>query len=407
MDSMDDDIGGYDCPMPESFRDKIGMTLYLALLFYLCFVGRILFGPLMPEMQKDLGFSDIQSGYLFLTITCGQLAAALCAGMISSRINHSGALRLSVWLLGFALLLFLFVESIWTVSFVMAVIGFAGGVHMPSAVPTITAEIQKSDWGRGLAVHQLAPPLSFVSAPLIAATLLEWMTWREVLLVWGGLSLISALLYSYWGEGGDFPGRPLNFSNFKKLSKIPSFWMLVLLFSMAMAGNAGIFSMLPLFFVKERGFDLGTANLLLGLSQLSGLTMVFVAGMLADRFGLKLMMGAALGGAALLTLAIGVLEGVPLVVALFLQSAVLTAFFPTGYAAMARVSHPSLRSVTSAVGSSLAFLLGAGGVPLVIGHFATFSTFSAGIIAAGVYMLVGVPFVFLLKLGEYEGAPGC
>ena len=404
---MDEDIEGYDCPMPESFRDKVGMTLFLALLFYLGFVGRVIFGPLMPEMQKDLGFSNIESGYLFLTITFGQLAAALCSGMISSRINHSGALRLSAWLLGFALLLFLFVESIWSVSLVMIVIGFAGGLHVPSAVPTITAEIQKSDWGRGLAVHQLAPPLSFVSAPLIAAILLKWLTWREVLLVWGALALVSSLLYSYRGEGGEFPGRPLSLPNLKKLFKLPSFWMLVLLFSMAMAGNAGIFSMLPLFFVKERGFDLGTANLLLGLSQLTGLTVVFVAGMLADRFGLKVMMGVALGGAAVLTLAIGVLEGVPLVFVLFLQSAVLTAFFPTGYAAMARVSHPSLRSVTSAAGSAIAFLLGAGGIPLVIGHVATFSTFSVGIIVTGVYMLIGVPLVFFLKLGEYEGAPGC
>ena len=404
---MDDDVGLYDCPMPESFRDKIGMTLFLSLLLYLCFVGRVLFGPLMPEIQNDLGFSNIQSGYLFLTITFGMLAAALCSGMISSRLNHSGALRLSAWLLGVALMQFLFVESLWAISLVMIAIGFAGGLHMPSAVPTITAEIQKSDWGRGLAVHQLAPPLSFISAPLIAALLLEWLTWREVLLVWGTLSLISAGFYSYFGEGGDFPGKPLNFSNLKKLYKLPSFWMLMLLFSMAMAGNAGIFSMLPLFFVKERGFELGDANLLLGLSQLAGLSVVFFAGMLADKFGVKLMMGVSLCGAALLTVAIGLLEGIPLIVALFLQSAVLTAFFPTGFAAMARVSHPSLRSVTSAVGTSVAFLLGAGGVPLVIGHMGTFSTFSAGIILTGVYMLVGLPLVFLLRLGDYEGAAGC
>ena len=48
---MDDDIGLYDCPMPEPFSDKIGLTVSLAWLFYLGFVSRIILGPLMPAMQ--------------------------------------------------------------------------------------------------------------------------------------------------------------------------------------------------------------------------------------------------------------------------------------------------------------------------------------------------------------------
>ncbi len=404
---MDDEIGLYDCPMPEAFRDKIGLTVYLALLFYLGFVSRIIFGPLMPEIQKDLGFSHVQAGYLFLMIGVGYLLAPVFSGLISSRLNHQGTLRFSAWLLGFALLPFAFVESFWGVSVLLVIIGFTGFLHLPSAVATITAEIQKSDWGKGMAVHQLAPPASFVSAPLIAALLLQWLSWREVLLCWAVLSLVSALIFTLLGEGGEFPGRRISLTNMRKVAALPSFWFITMLLAMAMAGNAGINAMLPLYFVNEKGLLLGQANTLIGLAQLSGFHVVFFAGMAADRVGQKLFMSVTIGGAAVLTITLGLLEGWPLYAALFLQSAVLTSFFPVAYGSLARVVHPSLRSVISAMGPPLAFLTGAGAIPIMIGYLAESMSFSVGMIFVGLFMSAGPPLVFLLRLGDFEGEPGC
>ncbi len=404
---MDDDIGLYDCPMPEAFGDKIGLTVFLAWLFYLGFVSRIIFGPLMPEIQKDLGLSHVQAGYLFLMIGVGYLIAPAFSGLISSRLNHRGTLQFSAWLLGFALLPFAFVKTFWGMSVLLIIIGFAGFLHLPSAVATITAEIQKSDWGKGMSVHQCAPPLSFVSAPLIAALLLKWFTWREVLLCWAALSLISALFFMIFGKGGEFPGRMINPANMKKVAGIPSFWIITLLLSMAIGGNAGINAMLPLYFVNEKGFALGQANTVIGLAQLSGFCAVFFAGIIADRVGQKLFMCVTLGGAAILTTALGLLDGRLLIIALFFQSAVLTAFFPVVYGSLARVVHPSLRSVISAMGPPLAFLTGAGGIPIVIGSLAESLSFSTGIMSVGLFMIVGTPLVFLLRLGDFEGEPGC
>lgn len=258
-----------------------------------------------------------------------------------------------------------------------------------------------------MAVHQCAPPLSFVSAPLIAALLLQWFSWRQVLLCWGLLSLISALLFTLKSEGGQFPGRRISPANMKQVAALPSFWWITILLALAIAGNAGMNAMLPLYFVHEKGLSLAKANTIIGLSQLSGFLVVLFAGIAADRIGQKRFMWLTLGGAALLTVTLGLVEGGALIAALLLQSAVLTAFFPVIYGALARVVPPTLRSVISAMGPPLAYLIGAGGAPLVIGYLANSFSFGTGISVIGVSMLAGLPLIFLLRLSDFEGESGC
>ena len=404
---MDDDLGMYECPMPESFREKMGLTVTLAWLFYLGFISRILFAPLMPEIEKDLGLTHGEAGTLFLMISIGFLLAPISSGLISSRINHLGTLKVSAVLVGVSLFACSFVKSMWGLGALLIVVGFAGSLHFPSAITTITAEIQKSDWGKGLSVHQCAPPLSFVSAPLIAAALLHWLSWREIVAVWAGLAFFSAVLYCFWGKGGEFPGRIVGIHNVKTVGSIGSFWLIVGLLALAMTGNAGIFAMLPLYFVTERGFDLGWANTLIGLSQLTGLIMLFFSGWLVDRYGQKKMIAFSLLLTGILTVLISFTKGWWLIFVLFLQPAALTAFFPAGFAALARIAPPSLRSVTSAVGPPLAFLIGGGATPLFLGYVAESFSFSTGLLFVGCFILLGPILVIFIKLGEFDDMSGC
>ena len=86
-----------DCPMSEPFRAKIGITLFLACLFYQGFIARIIFAPLMPAIETDMGLNHAQAGGLFLMISIGLLLAPLCSGLVSSKINHRGTLVVSAW----------------------------------------------------------------------------------------------------------------------------------------------------------------------------------------------------------------------------------------------------------------------------------------------------------------------
>jgi NNP family nitrate/nitrite transporter-like MFS transporter len=400
-------IGVIDCPMPEPFREKIGITVFLAWLFYLGFVARVLFAPLMPDIEADLGITHSQAGSLFLSVSIGYLFAPLCSGLVSSKINHLGTLKVSVWAIGLALLPFSFVTGLWPIRALVAIIGLAAGIHLPSAIATITAEVQKTDWGKALSVHQCAPPLSFVSAPIVAAILLNWFSWRYVLVMWGGLSLVTAIVYTFRGKGGEFSGQLPGRENVKHILSKSSFWIMVLLFAMAMGATAGIYAMLPLFFVNERGFDLARANTLIGLSQLPGVGMVFIGGWIADKIGQKPTMVLALLAGASLTVLMGLAGGSLLIVVLFLQPAVIAAFFPSAFAALSRIAPPSMRSVTNALGPPMAFLLGGGVLPTIIGYLGETYSFSIGIVATGILMATTPVLIRFLKLGQYDDQAGC
>jgi NNP family nitrate/nitrite transporter-like MFS transporter len=396
-----------ECPMPEPFRAKIGITFFLAWLFYLGFVTRVMFAPLMPAIEQELGISHAQAGGLFFMISLGYLLAPLTSGLISSKINHRGTLTVSAWAVGLALMPFLFVESIWTVRFLMMAIGMAAGIHLPSAIATITAEIRKQDWGKALSVHQASPPLSFITAPLIAAVLMNWVSWRWIMAIMAVAAFCSALAYTLTGRGGDFAGQLLSPRNVKTVLSKRAFYLMVLLFAMAMGGNAGIYAMLPLFLVNERAMDLTWANTIIGLSQLSGLVMVFVAGWVTDRIGQKTTMAIVLTAAGAFTIMLGLVRDAWLVAVIFVQPALVSSFFPGAFAALSRIAPPSMRSVTNSLGPPFAFLIGGGILPVVIGYFGETYTFASGIMLAGAFMLVGPLLVYFLQLGQYDDQSGC
>lgn len=393
--------------MPSRLGEKLGLVVFLAWLFFLSFIGRTIFSPLMPAIEQDMNIGHSQAGRLFLMISLGYLAIPFISGWLSSRFNHRGALSVSAWIVGLSLLPFGFINDLWVMQIFMVTLGVGSGLHLPSAMATIAAEVQKSDWGKALSIHQCIPPLSFVSAPLIAAILLIWLPWRIVILVWAAIALFSAIGYTLNKSGGNFPGRPLKWENVKLVVSLPSFWFMLVLLAMAIGGNAGIYAMLPLFFVNERGMDLTYANTFIGLSQISGVVAVFIAGWIIDKFGQKATMIAILLIVGTCTILLGISRGPIMLILLFLQCAALSAFFPAAFGSLARVAPPSLRSVSTALGPPLSFVFGAGIIPAVIGYLGDVYSFSTGIVSVGCFILAGPILVGFLKLGQYDNQPGC
>jgi NNP family nitrate/nitrite transporter-like MFS transporter len=407
MELFQPEVPANECPIPQSFRGSIKITLFVAWLFYLTFVGRIIFAPLMPSLETDLGISHSQAGALFLMISLGMFCGQVGSGFFSSRINHRGTLTASALVIGVSMVLFYFANSILAVQILMFFAGVAGGLHIPSAIATIAAEVRREDWGKAMGVHQTAPPLSFVSAPLMAALLTRWISWRGILVMWGVLSLISAFVHLASRQGGHFPGQLPKPGIVRSIITGSSFWIMVGLFAMAIGGTFGLYSMLPLFLINERGMDFTWANTLLGLSQISGLFVVFLSGWITDRIGQKRMMTLVLLSAGILTILIGALSGGLLVLLIFLQPAFLAPFFPAAFAALSRIAPPHMRSVATGLTLPSAFVVGGGIIPAFLGYTGEAYTFSTGIRIVGALMMCATILVMFLKLGQYDDEEGC
>jgi MFS family permease len=98
----------------------------------------------------------------------------------------------------------------------------------------------------------------------------------------------------------------------------------------------GVYSMIPLYLVSERGMERTWANTLLGLSRASTPAIALLSGWATDRFGVMTTLKATFITTGLITMMLGVAPGSWIILAVFLQPVFAACFFTPGFAALSR-----------------------------------------------------------------------
>jgi NNP family nitrate/nitrite transporter-like MFS transporter len=385
---------------PESFLSQSGPLLLLALIFFLNFMARIILAPLMPTVEKDLGIGHGEAGSLFLLISAGFFPTLLGSGYFSSRLTHKRTIIISATAVGIALLGVSHSSSFWGIRFGLLLLGMAAGLYLPSGIATVTSLVSSKHWGKALAIHELAPNLSFVAAPLVAEAFLGWLSWRGVLALLGGTSLSVGIVFARFGRGGDLPGEAPSLGSFRTLLADPTFRIMMVLFSLGISGTLGVYTMLPLYLVNERGMDQSWANTLIALSRISGLGMAFIAGSASDLLGPRRTLIGVFLLTGFMTVLLGAAPGSWIVVILFIQPVLAVCFFPPGFAALSSIVPPQARNLAVSLTIPFAFLLGAGAVPIGIGILGDAASFALGIALVGGIILTGAILSRYLRFPE-------
>jgi NNP family nitrate/nitrite transporter-like MFS transporter len=323
----------------------------------------------------------------------------LGSGFVSSRLNHRRTIILSSLAVGGAFLLVGFSHSLWGVRFGLLILGMAAGLYLPSGILTIIGLVRSKDLGKAIAIHELAPNLGFLIAPLLAEAFLGWFSWRGVLVFIGIASLFGGMVFAFWGKGGNSYGEAPNLRMMRNLLVDPSILILIVLFTLALGMSSGVYSMMPLYLVSERGMDRTWANTLLGLSRVATLGTVLLSGWMTDRLGLKKTLNAVFLTGGLLTCMLGVAPGSWVIVIVLIQAMLATCFFPVGFAALSRVGSPNVKNVVLSLTLPVASLLG-GAIPGGIGLIGDIGSFSLGFTLLGGLILGGLILIRYLKFTD-------
>ena len=363
--------------------------LLLTSIFFINFMARIIQAPLMPIIEEQLQISHAAAGSLFLTISIGYFISLVGSSFICAFLSHRRMILLSVSVLGLALIATSASTGLWGLRFSLLGLGLAAGLYLPSGIATLTSMIDHRHWGKAIAIHEIAPNLSFISAPMVAEIILALFSWRLAFAVLGVAALSLAAVFLRFGRGGDFRGEAPGIASFRKMVGRPSFWILVVLFGLGISGTLGLFTMLPLYLITDHGIDRNWANTLISLSRFSGLVMAFAGGWAVDRFGTRRVLQSVflLNGAV--TIGLGLAPDNWVLLFVFVQPMVAVCFFPAGLAALSRVSPPNLRNVAVSLVSPMGFLAGGGLMPAAIGIAGDLSSFSLGIAGVGLLMCGG------------------
>jgi NNP family nitrate/nitrite transporter-like MFS transporter len=384
----------------SSLRSQMGPLLFLVGIFFLNFLARIILSPLMPAVEEDLKIGHDEAGSLFFLISLGYCLGLLASGFISSRLSHRKTIFLSSIAVGLGLMIVSISHNLWAIRGGLIFLGMAAGFYLPSGIATVTDLVRPEHWGKAIAIHELAPSLGFVMAPLLSEALLGLFSWRGVLSLAGAGSMIAGAVFIFWGKGGTFRGEAPDSKTLRSILGGSSFWILIVLFSLGIGASFGVYSMIPLYLVSEKGMERTWANTLLGLSRISTLVIVLLAGWVTDRLGAKQTLKAVFLANGLSTMILGMVSGSWIVILLFVQPMIATCFFPAGFAALTRLVSPRITNVAVSFNASLGILIGGGAIPAGIGLIGELGSFSLGFILLGALLFVGVILVQCLKFGN-------
>lgn len=365
-----------------SFRGALPPLAFLASLFFLNFTSRVVLSPLMPTVSDELGLSHGDAGSLFLFMSCGYFVSIILSGHVAGRINHKRTIVLSSVASGIMLLLISGCTGLLSLRLGLMSLGFAAGLYLPSAIATITRLVPLGYMARGMSVHELAPNLSFVVTPLACSAGLLLMDWRTELRLLGLLLVTMGVIYGFRGRSAGIGVLPRAHVMLEVMRR-PRFWLITVMFSMAICSTLGVYAMLPLFLVSELEMELDAANSLVAFSRIGSVCMPLLAGWLGDRFGNQRVMGGVLFVAGVLTVPMGYSDGWMLVALVVVQPMVAVCFFPSAFAVVAAVGPRDAGNVAISLCIPLAFLGGGGMLPTVIGIIGDHLRLGVGISAAG------------------------
>ncbi len=374
----------------------------LTLTIFMNFIGRGLFSPLLPILEREFGVNHARASTLFFIISLSMSISMIFSGFLAKTLKHRGLIILYGALFGISFFICAFSPSFTFLQLSAAFLGFSSGLYAPSGLASISNLAGERHWGKALALHEMGPTLGLLCAPLMVGLLSPILSWRTILGIIGMLVFLICFIYVFRGRGGDFHGEPPNFGNLKYIFTNPSLMILTAYFILAAGSAAGVYAILPTFLISDRGFDPSLVNTVVGLSRGTGIIFVVGAGFMVDRFGIKPFLALTLGFSGLFALGLGSFHGSLLLGTVFFQPMIISGFFPVANTAITVITRPQTRNVAFSVIIPFAIAIGGGVTPSILGFLGEKEQFTTGFLALGVLTLAAILLLPLLKVKKPE-----
>ena len=242
-----------------------------------------------------------------------------------------------------------------------------------------------NEWGKAIGFHDSAASVAIFSAPILFAFGLQFLPWKDILLLLGIACLI--LPFFFWRVSIEPQPKP---------SHRGSHYLTLFKTETDLDHGRPLVSCLPpptwaytpccLFIsLKKEGWNTplpATSSASPGLGESRFRSSV---GFFIDRYGYRKILFVGLLTTGLSTLSLSLAPTFSLLlITLFIQAALSLAFFPVGLAAIAKLTSPEERSMGIGAIISSGVIFGMGGAPLLLGIIADHFSFQVGILGMGV-----------------------
>lgn len=377
---------------------KILFLLLFWSLWFVNFSTRTVISPILPILEDELSIGHAQAGSIFSFLSLGYTATLLLSGLLSPRIGYKRTIILGYAILSIALFCFKYTHNYTSTVVVCLFIGLGAGLYLPSAIPLITAIFGRDNWGKVISFHETAASSSIFALPLLSALALRFIIWRDLFFI---LSAASAIvIFTFWLCCPDTRAEEKRGGSLAQIVRRREFWIIAILWIFAASNSLGLYNVIPLFLVKEKGMNLEFANTIFGFSRIGGIFVAIITGFLVDRYGVKNILLLLLLTTGFSTIGLAMSRALTaLVIMLFVQATVSNVFFPVSFVAVSKLTTTNERSTFTGTTMAIGVIIGLGLTPALLGAVADTWNFQIGILVLGVLTLVScVTLKYLQKI---------
>ena len=254
---------------------------------------------LLPLIGNELGLSYVEIGSVLTVQATAGAISNIPGGLIVDSVPRKGLLMaIALFWVGAPYLLMGFTHQYWTLLTCAALVGIGNNIWHPTAIPLLAQNFPER---RGLAVsiHGMGGNVGDAIAPLVAGSLLTFMSWRDVVVVnlLPGVVMACVILVSLGRMEarpreadksgahsiGQMVGRKLR--DFGRLLHNRTLVLLCASSIFRSMTQGALMTFLPVFLARQMGYSPVWVGAVMAGLQMAGFAAAPIAGHLSDTMG--------------------------------------------------------------------------------------------------------------------------
>jgi len=371
-----------------SFISYIPFLILISFASFLNIIARVIFAPLTPYICEEMHLCHAETGSLFFILSIGFAITLFGSQFLSSKITHKTTTIISIILTGFTLSLISCTETLSLLLCLFFFLGLCSGLFIPSAVAMIRETVPIEHLGKAFGIFATSQSVAFIIAPVAVKYFIAYFSWKNISNGLGLFSSIISLGMIFFLKKGQTKGEPITLSFMRDVFCWPSFWILMILLCLANGLNIGIYNMAPDYFQCHNLLDANIMYKLTIIARVISVLTAILAGILADRFGLKHSLALSFIFGGVLTLLMGSMNPSSSLAIFCLQSPVATCLMPLIHFGVSTIAPPEKNAAIVSITAPFGFLFGGGIVPQVLGFLGDINMYAQGFILFGTTSIV-------------------
>ena len=277
---------------------------FLALLSIITFVDRMAIAVTGPTIQKDLGISPVEWGWVLSAYVIAYAVFEIPSGAMGDRHGYRKELtRITIWW-SFFTAITAACRNFWQLAAARFLFGLGAAGAYPNMTGVLYRWLPARERARGQGVIWAASRFGGALAPLLLVPANAHLGWQAVFLILGAIGFVWAIAWWRWFH--DRPAEQPGISRqevaeigsddhaghagtpWRRLLGLPQLWLIAAAYFFYAFGSWFFFGWFPTWMVKGAGFSEAEMGLYGSIPFLLGVVGNLAGGVLCDRLATRI-----------------------------------------------------------------------------------------------------------------------